>query len=74
MKDNLDIVAQVKLNQSAEAIQGLQGQISTLEESLRSTEVNLTVKLDESMVEKVKYQFAEIQEEVKNFKDLGDTN
>ena len=74
MKDNLDIVAQLKLNQSAEAIQGLQGQISTLEESLRSTEVNLTVKLDESMVEKVKYQFAEIQEEVKNFKDLGDTN
>lgn len=59
MSDNLDIIVQAKLDQSAKAVQKLKNDISSLEKKIKNTKIKLNVELDNTAISKLEENYTE---------------
>ena len=72
--DRLDIVVGTSLDQSSDAVGRLKKDVATLEKGLKDTKLKLQVELDNSTMEGLKNQFADIQVEVQKLKNSANFN
>lgn len=70
----MDIIVQSRLDQSTDAVNKLKQDVASLEKKLKSNTIKLQVDLDDSTIQKLKNQFADIQTEVTKLRKSANFN